>query len=130
MANDVNLGDVHECNTNDILQCPSYNRIKITLSKVQTVIEYHDNSDCANLFDAVHDIIHRAIDEHSYDASNLLNDYHHLKYGHVATNFGALHQINEQLNKNQCDIANCDHVRRHYADRMLIHNAKKEHKEK
>ena len=62
------------------------------------------------------------MDEYDYSATKLLDDFHHLKYGHGLneddTKFDAAFQFfTDSIIENECDVNQCHLMQRHYRDR-------------
>eukprot|EP01084_Bolivina_argentea_P290458 498932_1 len=116
-TNDV-FNNVIECKQNDVTQCTAATRIKIILNKFSTITT--DN--ITNIF-TNETLIYN---NNNYNNTDLLNDFHHIKYTHNADKdeqkFSEIYTYFVNGNDEVCQKKQCNHVRRHYIDASKLSN--------
>eukprot|EP01084_Bolivina_argentea_P291450 500915_1 len=105
-----NKDPFNECKQVDVLQCESFHRIKLLLSKCNITTTTK-----------IKDVLHQ-LNNGTYSTTALLNDFHHLKYSHsVDKDVKQFEKTSMAIIDQSCDINVCKHLARHYRDRTQQH---------
>eukprot|EP01084_Bolivina_argentea_P156657 273015_1 len=114
--------DTIECK-HDISSCAFVERIKNLLNKFNAIIE---DSTENKIDDALLQLINDTFIKNDYSRTQLINDFHHIKYDHYADSddykFAAIYNYITSNTSNICQFKRCHHVQRHYRGRSKLIN--------
>eukprot|EP01084_Bolivina_argentea_P077878 141328_1 len=103
------------CNQDDISQCLSVQRIRIILNKFNKIIQIQTHA-----YDKYSTLMDNIFTNH-YSNTDLLNDFHHIKYGHKADDddvqFNKIYTFFIEDIKDICKQKQCKHIQQHFLDR-------------
>ena len=113
------------CQLKLIGECPSASILRVLLKRMSSAL--HSTTAPTTKHDMERDVVvvlDAVMEKFDYSATKLLDDVHHLKYGHGIdsddTKFDeAFAFFNDSLQEYECDINKCPFVKRHFRDRGL-----------
>eukprot|EP01084_Bolivina_argentea_P256210 431273_1 len=112
--------DKQDCSQDDVLKCNSFKRIKILLKQCDDIVNETQLVDLATQ-NKIHDLIHHQLGQDVYTNTDLLNDFHHIKYEHgVEDDVDKFDHIFRSSSYQNCNISNCKYLKHHYRDRTQI----------
>eukprot|EP01084_Bolivina_argentea_P264922 448923_1 len=114
------------CQQDDVLKCNSVERIKIVIVKFNEAINDFDQQTKHQNSKGLLQIIDEIFIQNNYTHTDLLNDYHHIKYFHNADNndniFAKIYEYCTNHIQIACNVSKCKLVQRHYRDRSTPSN--------
>eukprot|EP01083_Nonionella_stella_P061423 160062_1 len=110
--------NINDCKVDDVLECQSLKRIKIVLKHCDDMITEPTQITNISLQNKIHDLIHHKLGHGTFNNTSLLDDFHHIKYGHnVDQDIHKFDTILNNLTNKNCNSEKCGHLMRHYTDR-------------
>eukprot|EP01084_Bolivina_argentea_P077879 141329_1 len=104
------------CSQDEISQCLSAQRIQIILNKFNNIIQIQTPT-----YDQYSTLIENVFTSKHYSNTDLLNDFHHIKYDHKADNndiqFNQIYTFFIEKIKDICKQKQCKHIQQHFLDR-------------
>eukprot|EP01084_Bolivina_argentea_P271485 461985_1 len=111
----------NSCDQDDISQCLSAQRIQIILNEFNKIIQIQTHT-----YDQYSTLIENIFTNNHYSNTDLLNDFHHIKYDHNADDddiqFQQIYTFFMEPIKDICQQKQCKHIQRHFLDRSKLIN--------